>query len=145
MCLKLCDNQLMCFLIFLRASLSNYQIKQEMKRQAKQSDVEIVRFLEVSKRFLYKVRKELTVFSGNVSSVRKRKMHSQRLDRRKTSQFVQRRRQNVINSNPGTSMRVIARGTQVFEGTIRKVVQEDIRYKSSVMMRKGHFMSADTR
>ena len=129
--------------------MANYQLTHEMKRHAvivaihaKHSDVEIARFLEVARSFVHKVRKELEASSGDMSPVAKRKKASQRSDSIRTPQFVQ-RVQNIIDANPGTSMRAISRDLQVSEGTIRNVVHEDIRYKSYVM-RKGQFMSAHT-
>jgi DNA-binding transcriptional regulator YhcF (GntR family) len=52
--------------------------------------------------------------------------------------------QEKINDNPSKSMRALAKEMQCNEKTIRKCIQEDIRYKS-YKMRRGQFMSEATK
>ena len=52
--------------------------------------------------------------------------------------------QGIIDEDPSKSIKAISRDLQVSECTIRRIVHEDIWYKSYVM-RKGQFMSAQTR
>ena len=124
-------------------------LTQEMKRHAvivalaaKHSDLKISNFLHVARSFVHKVRLELEGCDGNVSPVAKRKKHSQCSDTVRTPEFI-RNVQNIIDENPGRSIRSIAKELQVSEWTIRTVVHQDIRYKSYVM-RKGQFISAKT-
>ncbi|XP_011068611.1 PREDICTED: uncharacterized protein LOC105154645 isoform X1 [Acromyrmex echinatior] len=126
------------------------KLTHEMKRHAvivaihaNHSDLEISEFLNLARSFVHKVRRELEVSNGNVQSVAKRKTHKARSDTVRTSQFVQ-QVQGIIDEDPSKSIRAISRDLQVSECTIRRIVHEDIRYKSYVM-RKGQFMSARTR
>ena len=130
--------------------MADTQLTQEMKRhavivalKAEHSDLEISRFLKVARSFVYKVRKELEAKNGNVSPVSKCKKHSKRSDITRTLEFIQ-QVQQTIDDNPRKSMTSLAKEFHVSEGTIRKVVHEDIRYKSFVM-RKGQFMSEKTK
>jgi hypothetical protein len=50
---------------------------------------------------------------------------------------------NIVEVDPGSSMRSIATEFGVAESTVRQIVQEDLRYKSYAM-RKGQFMSEVT-
>ena len=84
-----------------------------------------------------------SICDGNVESVSKRKKHKACSDRVRTSHFVQQVQGN-IDEDPSKSIRAISRNLQVSECTIRRIVHEDIRYKSYVM-RKGQFMLAQTR
>jgi len=77
-----------------------------------------------------------------VESVAKHKKHETRSDKVRTSQFVQ-KVQDIIDEDPSKSIRTISKDLQVSECTIR-IIHEDIRYKSYAM-RKGQFMSAQTR
>lgn len=61
----------------------------------------------------------------------------------KTTQFIQ-QIQAIVDENPSKSIRALARDLKVSEGLVRRVVHEDLRYKSYVM-RRGQFMSAQTR
>jgi len=78
-----------------------------------------------------------------VESVAKRKKHETRSDKVRTSQFVQ-KVQGIIDEDPSKSIRAISKDLQVSECTIRRIIHEDIRYKSYAM-RRGQFMSAQTR
>ncbi len=51
---------------------------------------------------------------------------------------------NIMEVDPGRSMRSIATEFGVTESTVRRIVQEDLRYKSYAM-RKGQFMSEATK
>jgi len=130
--------------------MEDNKLTQEMKRHAvivaihaNHSDLEISQFLNVARSFVHKVRRGLEVSDDNVESVAKRKKHEGRSDTVRTSQFVQ-QVQGIIDKDPSKSIRAISRDLQVSECTIRRIVHEDIRYKSYVM-RKGQFMSAQTR
>ena len=72
----------------------------------------------------------------------KRKRHCRRSDAH-NKELVD-RVQQLINDNPGRSMRKMAEELEVSEWLIRKVVKEDIRYKS-YSLRRGQFMSATTK
>ncbi|KPU74657.1 uncharacterized protein Dana_GF26712 [Drosophila ananassae] len=124
-------------------------LTQEMKRHAvivalhaEHSDLEISTFLKVARSFVYKVRQELQSSGGNVKSTGKRKKHEQRSDCVKTPKFIE-QVQDTVDLDPSKSMRAVARDLNVSEGLIRKIVHEDLRYKSYVM-RRGQFMSAQT-
>jgi len=75
-----------------------------------------------------------------VESVAKRKKHETHSDKVRTSQFVQ-KIQSIIDEGLSKSIRAILKDLQVSECTIRRIIHEDIRYKSYAM-RKGQFMSA---
>jgi predicted transcriptional regulator len=51
---------------------------------------------------------------------------------------------NIVDVDPGRSMRSIATEFGVTESTMRQIVQEDLRYKSYAMW-KGQFMSEATK
>jgi AraC-like DNA-binding protein len=51
---------------------------------------------------------------------------------------------NLVNQNPGRSMRSLARELGVSEKTVRNRMQQDIRYKSYAM-RRGQFMNQVTK
>jgi len=80
--------------------------------------------------------------AGDVETVAKRKRHEERSDTIRNTQFVQ-QVQEIVDESPSKSMRAIARDLNVSEGLIRRVVHENLRYKSYVM-RRGQFMSAQT-
>lgn len=61
----------------------------------------------------------------------------------RTRRFVRKARK-IITKNPGKSIRGIAKDLRVAEGTIRRVVNEDFRYKLYVMQR-GQLKSEETR
>ena len=130
--------------------MEDYKVTQEMKRHAvivaicaKHTDLEISNFLNCARSFVHKVRRELEASAGDVETVAKRKRHEERSDTTRNTQFVQ-QVQEIVDENPSKSMRAIARDFNVSEGLIRRVVHEDLRYKSYVM-RRGQFMSAQTR
>jgi hypothetical protein len=52
--------------------------------------------------------------------------------------------QEAINDDPGRSMRQLAEELEVSERLIRKIVKEDIRYRS-YSLRRGQFLSACTK
>jgi DNA-binding Lrp family transcriptional regulator len=52
--------------------------------------------------------------------------------------------QNLVDEDPGRSMRSLARELGISEKTVRKKMTEDIRYKSYAL-RKGQFMSEGTK
>ncbi|QQP52144.1 Transposable element tcb2 transposase [Caligus rogercresseyi] len=52
--------------------------------------------------------------------------------------------QQIIDKDPGRSMRGIARELSVSDFLVRKIVKQDIRYKS-YSLRRGQFMSAATK
>jgi hypothetical protein len=51
---------------------------------------------------------------------------------------------NIVEIDPGRSMRSIATEFGVGESTVRRIMQEDLRYKSYAM-RRGQFMSEATK
>jgi len=129
--------------------MEDYKVTQEMKRHAvivaicaKHTDLEISNFLNCARSFVHKVRRELGASAGDVETVAKRKRHEERSDTTRNTQFVQ-QVQEVVDESPSKSMRAIARDLNVSEGLIRRVVHENLRYKSYVM-RRGQFMSAQT-
>ena len=72
----------------------------------------------------------------------KRKQHRRRSDAH--SQEMVDRVQELINEDPGRSMRKIAEDLEVSEFLIRHIVKEDIRYKS-YSLRRGQFMTEATK
>lgn len=74
---------------------------------------------------------------------RKRKNHLQRSLSISTLKSVQQVK-NFLDAKPRTTMSAITSDFRVSQYTIRKFVEEDIRYKS-YLMRKGQFMSTHTR
>ncbi|XP_025161066.1 uncharacterized protein LOC112589993 [Harpegnathos saltator] len=130
--------------------MQDYKITQEMKRHAviiaicaKHTDLEISNFLNCARSFVHKVRRELEASAGDVETVAKRKKHEERSDTTRNTQFVQ-QVQEIVDESSSKSMRAIARDLNVSESLIRRVVHEDLRYRSYVM-RRGQFMSAQTR
>lgn len=69
-----------------------------------------------------------------------RKMHKVCKDR--TSPDIIHRIQEVINEDPGKSMHSIARELQMSDITVRRIVAEEIRYRSYVL-RRGQFMTKE--
>ena len=108
---------------------------------AEHSDLDISQFLNVTRSFVHKVR-ELEAPDGNVESVTRRRKHKLRLDTVRTPQSVQ-QVEDIINEDPSKFIRAISRDLQVSECTIRRILHEDIRYKSYVM-RRSQFMPAQT-
>ncbi|KAM0736931.1 hypothetical protein ACS0PU_000024 [Formica fusca] len=130
--------------------MEDYNLTQEMKRHAvivaiyaKHTDLEISNFLNCARSFVHKVRRELEASDGDTQSVAKRKKHEERSDTIRTTQFIQ-QIQAIVDENPSKSIRALARDLKVSEGLVRRVVHEDLRSKSYVM-RRGQFMSAQTR
>jgi hypothetical protein len=72
----------------------------------------------------------------------KRKQHRRRSDAH--SMELVDRVQEAINEDPGRSMRQLAEELEVSEWLIRKIVKEDIRYRS-YSLRRGQLMSASTK
>ena len=123
---------------------------QEIKRQAvtvnihaKHNDFDISQFLNVARSFVHKVPRELETSDGDVERFAKRRTRKPRPDAVK-AQTIMQQVQDIIDEEPSKSIRAISRDLQVYECTIRRIVHEDIRYKSYVM-RRGQFMSAQTR
>ena len=111
-------------------------LTKEMKRHAvlvalaaNHSDSEIASFLKVARSFVFKVRNEVEASDGDLSLVAKRKKHSKRSDIKRTEEFVQ-NVMDIIKEDPSKSMRAIAKQLNVAESTVRRVVNEDIRYNS---------------
>jgi DDE superfamily endonuclease len=130
--------------------MSGSNITQQMKRHAvlvalsaNHNDSEIATFLNVSRSFVCKIRNKVIVSDGDVQIVAERKKHSQRFDTIRKDDFV-RKVDDIITVNRSKSIRAIAREINVSESTVRRVVHDDIKYKSYVM-RRGHFMSAKNR
>ena len=105
----------------------------------KHSDLEISQFFSVVQSFVDKVRRDLEASDGNVESVAKCRKHKPRSDTVRALQFVQ-KVQYIIDEDHSKSIRAILRDLQASECTIRRIVHEDIRYKSFVM-RRGQFTS----
>ena len=138
------------FFSFFRSSMEDYKVTQEMKRHvviiaicAKHTDLEISNFLNCARSFVHKVRRELEASASDVETIAKLKRHEECSDITRNTQFVQ-QVQKIVHESPSKSMGAIARDLNVSEGLIRRVVHEDLRYKSYVLCR-GHFMSAQTR
>jgi len=72
-----------------------------------------------------------------------RKQHQRRSDA-KDGDFVK-QVQDMIDEDPGRSMRSIARELEVSDSTIRRIVEEDLRYKSYALIKRGQFMNAATK
>ena len=66
---------------------------------------------------------------NEISTVSERKKHSKRSNNIRTPQLID-RVQNIIDDDARKSMRFIAKELHVSEWTIRKVVHEDLQYKS---------------
>jgi len=140
--------QFFCF--FFRSLMEDYKVTQEMKRHAviiticaKHTDLEISNFLNCARSFVHKVCRESEASAGDVETIAKRKRHEERSDTTRNTQFVQ-QVQEIVDESPSKSMRAIARDLNVSEGLIRRVIHENLHYKSYVM-RRGQFMSAQTR
>jgi transposase len=107
---------------------------------------QISSFNNIAERTVYDVRAryEEEIASGVqpecISSARK--AHKRRSDR-KGEDFIN-EVQKLIDDDPGRSMRSIARELDVCERTIRRVVEEDIHYKSYVL-KKGQSLSDSTK
>ena len=99
---------------------------------AKHTDSEIAAFLKVGPSFVYKVQRELGAAKGDVAAVSQRKWHCRRSIIIKTLEFDS-SVQAAIDEDPGKSIR--ANELQVDEATIRRVIHENLRYKSYVMRR----------
>lgn len=101
---------------------------------------EISKFNNIPLRTVYNVKKAYDSNPDNATPIRKR--HDVRNDR--TSSENVNRIQEFVNEDPGRSMRSIARELEMSNATVRKIVHEDLRYRSYVM-RKGHFMTQQTK
>ena len=125
-------------------------LTQQMKRHdvivclaAGHTDSEIAAFLKVVRSFVFKVKSELKAAGDDVAAVAERKRHYQGSDCISTPEFVN-SVQAAIDEDHGKSMRALANELEVDESTIRRVVHEDLRYKSYVI-RRGQFMSDRTK
>jgi hypothetical protein len=72
----------------------------------------------------------------------KRKQHRRRSDAHGVEMVA--KVQEAINEDPGRSMRKLAEELEVSEGLIRKIVKQDIHYRS-YSLRRGQFMTAATK
>ena len=88
---------------------------------------------------MWKIRKELEDSGGDFEAVAKRSSHQKRSDCLRSCNFVDNVK-NMIETDPGKSMRSIARDMGRSEGLVRKCVSEDLRYKS-YKMRKGQLLT----
>ncbi|KAG0728693.1 hypothetical protein GWK47_031947 [Chionoecetes opilio] len=104
------------------------------------SSSKISELLKVTEQFVRTDRRELISSDYDYEGVAERKHHSRRSDTIRNAELVT-KLQTMIDEDPSQSMRSIARELHVSEGTVRKCVQEDIRYKS-YKMRKGQLLSA---
>ncbi|EZA52817.1 hypothetical protein X777_08140 [Ooceraea biroi] len=101
---------------------------------------EIADFNNISLRTVYNVKK---VYDADPDvATPARKTHKVRKDR--TNPDIVHRIQEIINEDPGKSMRSIAREQQMSDATVRKIIAEDIRYRSYVL-RRGQFMTQQTK
>ena len=127
--------------------MENNKLIQEMKRHAvivaihaKHSGLEISQFFNVTRSFVPKVLRELEASDGNVESIaRKHKCLSHTARKLEFMRLVQ----DIIDEDPSKSIRALSSDLQVSECTIRRIVHDDIRYKSYVM-RRGQFMSVQS-
>ena len=106
----------------------------------------IATFNNIAERTVYdvKVRYEVEIQSGVqpecVSSARK--AHKRRSDRK--GEDFRANVQELIDDDPGRSMRSIARELGVCDKTIRRIVEEEIHYRSYVL-RKGQSLLDSTK
>jgi transposase len=107
---------------------------------------EIMSFANIKKSTVYDVKKKYYEFiaSGGSPDTFKiaRKMHKRRSDYKGTALAEDLR--ELVTKDPGRSMRSIAQEMNVSRTTVRKMVSEDLRYKSYAM-RRGQFMSEVTK
>ena len=125
--------------------MASIVLTQQMKRHAVivalsagRNPNAIAGFLNVARSFVFKVKSEMEASGDDLASVSERKKHSRRSNITRTAEFVDEVR-DAIDADPKKSMRAIAKEKDVSEATIRRVVHEDIRYKSYVM-RRGQFL-----
>lgn len=114
--------------------------------RAGRSAKEIAEFHHIPLRTVYDIKKrfdeavEEGVSPEEVSSARSaHKRRSDRLD----SEFVG-KVQAIIDADPGRSMRSISRELNISEWSVRRIVDEDIRYHSYAL-RRGQFISVATK
>ena len=104
-------------------------------------------FNKLPRSLCYRIKKEFdgrVVGGENHDEVSvQRKTHKRRRDSIRTPEFVE-ELQNVIDEDPGKSKRSLARELNVSEGTVRKCVHEDIRYKYYALKRH-QFMDEPTK
>ena len=108
---------------------------------------EIADFNNLPRSLCYRVRSE---FNEKLSAGEdaedisvERRPHRRRSDSLRTSEFIE-QVQNMVDEDPGRSMRSLARELQVDEKTVRNCVHEDIRYKSYALKRR-QFMNEATK
>jgi len=95
--------------------------------------------LKVAESFVRKVKRELIDSNYDFEAVAARKEHARRSDTKRDEDFVA-QVQEMVNNDPGQSMRALARELNISEKTVRVCMMEDIRYKS-YKMRKGQLLT----
>lgn len=133
--------------------ISAFAIMEEQKRaaivvglRAGRTPGEIAEFNKLPRSLCYRIKREFdkTIAAGEDPediSV-DRKPHKRRSDAIRTTEFVK-QLQNMVDEDPGRSMRSLAWELNVDEKTIRNCVHEDIRYKSYAL-KKAQFMNDTT-
>jgi hypothetical protein len=107
---------------------------------------EIMSYGNIKRSTVYDVKKKFDKFIASGGSADQfltaRKVHKRRSDYKGTALAAD--LEELISRDPGRSMRSLALELDVSRTTVRKIVLEDLRYKSYAM-RRGHFMSAATK
>ena len=114
-----------------------------MSIHAGHQNPEISKWLNVDSSFVRKVRRELVASNYDYEATAVRDEHSRRSDCMRDAEFIA-RVQDMVNNDPGRSMRAMARELHVSEKLIRQCVKEDIRYKS-YKMRRGQLLTVKMR
>ena len=96
-------------------------------------NLKIARFLKFTGSIVCKVRKELKENNRDEIGMSKKIQHWQHSDPLRIPSFFFRRMHGMIDKNPGKSMQHFFKDLQVSEKTIRKVVYQDLRYKSYIL------------
>jgi len=100
---------------------------------------QISEFNNIPQRMVYNMKK---VYDAENNVTPARKKHNKHKDC--TNPEIVHRIQEIINEDPGKSMRYIAREMNMSDVTIRKIVANDIRYKSYAL-RRAQFMKQHTK
>lgn len=131
-------------------SIMNFTVTEEMKRasvlsalHAGRTPKEIAEFHKFSLSFVYKIKSKVDNAEGCSYISPKRKKHDPRSDTIRTSEFVA-RVQEMVDSDPGKSMNKLSKELGVGYGTIFRIINEDLRYRSYILKR-GQFMNAAMR
>ncbi len=105
---------------------------------------EISKFHNIKKSTVYDIKKkfEAHIAAGGPAGETSRKTHKRRRDS-KGAELADILR-DLVDKDPGRSMRSISKEIGVSECTVRKMMKKDLRYRSYAM-RRGQFMSKATK